>query len=498
MSIRDIARTFHHSRRQGPPDPRRTPAQALHPHQAARRPRSWAPSRPLIDAILAADETAPPKQRHTAMQVFRRLRDEHGYAGGYDQVRRYVGTTPPRPPRDLHPPGPRPRPSAWRPTSATSTSISPTAAGWCPVLIVAWAYSNYPFALALPTERTEAILARPGRGVRLLRLRAARGVVGQPHDGGPSRSFTGRERRLNPRYAGPGQPLHLRAAVLHAGHAATRSPTPRTGSRSCSGSGPRPCRAVADLAALNAHLRAALPGRGRSAPSAGYDGDDRPALRARPGRGRCRCRRSRSTPASCQPARWTSTRRCASTATATACRGAAPSGRDGQGLRRPRRGGGRRPGGGRGTRAVTAATSRSSTRCTTWRRWSAGRRRWTTPRCYATGNCPSRSPGCGRRWKSGTGRTAGARQYIRVLQLLAEHPLARVQQAVERCLRQRRTARRTDRRAGAAAQSERPRRCHASDDAGVSSASDAAGQYQVPRPDLGRFDQLLTQGEHAR
>ena len=25
------------------------------------------------------------------MQVFRRLRDEHGYRGGYDQVRRYIG-----------------------------------------------------------------------------------------------------------------------------------------------------------------------------------------------------------------------------------------------------------------------------------------------------------------------------------------------------------------------------------------------------------------------
>jgi hypothetical protein len=45
----------------------------------------------IIDAILADDEKAPPKQRHTASQVFRRLRDEHGYRGSYDQVRRYVG-----------------------------------------------------------------------------------------------------------------------------------------------------------------------------------------------------------------------------------------------------------------------------------------------------------------------------------------------------------------------------------------------------------------------
>src|SRR5689334_2085187 len=44
----------------------------------------------LVDDILAADESAPPKQRHTASQIFRRLAAEHDYAGGYDQVRRYL------------------------------------------------------------------------------------------------------------------------------------------------------------------------------------------------------------------------------------------------------------------------------------------------------------------------------------------------------------------------------------------------------------------------
>src|SRR4051794_28125053 len=80
MSIRDLARTFHHSRRkvrqilaQAQPKPytrsQPPPAPILGPFHAA------------IDAILAADEDAPRKQRHTAMQVFRRLRDEHAYAG---------------------------------------------------------------------------------------------------------------------------------------------------------------------------------------------------------------------------------------------------------------------------------------------------------------------------------------------------------------------------------------------------------------------------------
>jgi transposase len=38
---------------------------------------------PVIDAILAADMTAAPKQRHTARRIFERLRMEHGFTGGY-------------------------------------------------------------------------------------------------------------------------------------------------------------------------------------------------------------------------------------------------------------------------------------------------------------------------------------------------------------------------------------------------------------------------------
>jgi transposase len=45
---------------------------------------------PVIDAILEADKTAPPKQRHTAKQIFERLRIEHGFAGGYTVVKDYV------------------------------------------------------------------------------------------------------------------------------------------------------------------------------------------------------------------------------------------------------------------------------------------------------------------------------------------------------------------------------------------------------------------------
>ncbi len=45
---------------------------------------------PVIDAILEADKTAPPKQRHTAKRIFERLRIEHGFLGGYTGVKDYV------------------------------------------------------------------------------------------------------------------------------------------------------------------------------------------------------------------------------------------------------------------------------------------------------------------------------------------------------------------------------------------------------------------------
>ena len=44
----------------------------------------------IIDAILAADRDEPRKQRHTAQRIFERLRDEHGFSGGYTIVKDYV------------------------------------------------------------------------------------------------------------------------------------------------------------------------------------------------------------------------------------------------------------------------------------------------------------------------------------------------------------------------------------------------------------------------
>jgi len=157
MSIRQIARRFGHSRRkirhvlqESEPRPytlrKDRPAPRLGPYKA------------LIDQILADDEQAPRKQRHTAAKLYRRLRDEHSYAGGYDQVRRYVG----KHRRDrretfiplTHPPGRR--------LEADFGHIYvdfPDGRHHVSVLILTWSHSGFRFAVALPSERTEAILA---------------------------------------------------------------------------------------------------------------------------------------------------------------------------------------------------------------------------------------------------------------------------------------------------------------------------------------------------
>ena len=52
-----------------------------------------APFTGIIDSILEADKQVHAKQRHTAVRILERLRDEHGFTGGYTIVRNYVYMT---------------------------------------------------------------------------------------------------------------------------------------------------------------------------------------------------------------------------------------------------------------------------------------------------------------------------------------------------------------------------------------------------------------------
>jgi transposase len=156
MSIRQIARHFGHSRK----TVRHALAHAApHPEPLTRNRSApkLGPFQALIDQVLSGDQTAPPKQRHTAAQLYRRLRDEYGYRGGYAQVQRYVRKRRPRHEETFIPLGHLPG----RRLEADFGHIHvdfPDGRRLVPFLVAAWAYSNAPFVLALPFERTEAIL----------------------------------------------------------------------------------------------------------------------------------------------------------------------------------------------------------------------------------------------------------------------------------------------------------------------------------------------------
>lgn len=199
MSIREIARRFHHSRRKV----REVLRGSGQPQQYPRRQTQFAPRlgafHDWILQTLADDESQPPKQRHTAMRLFERLRDERGYEGGYDAVRRFVKKhrSDKREtfiPLD-HDPGQR--------LEADFGKIYvdfPEGRRQVSVLILVWSYSNAPFAIALPTERTEAILEGMVQAFEFFGC-VPREVWWDNPKTVATQLLTGRDRKVNPRYA---------------------------------------------------------------------------------------------------------------------------------------------------------------------------------------------------------------------------------------------------------------------------------------------------------
>ena len=251
MTIRQIARSFHVSRRTvrealASPEPKpytRTkppPAPVLGPFAA------------IIDQVLRDDRDAPPKQRHTAAQLFRRLQDEQGYPGSYPTVRRYVAahrhhSSPTFIPL-AHPPGHR--------LEADFGHIHvdfPDGRRLVPFLVTVWAYSNAPFVIALPTERTEAVLHGM---VRALEFFAA--VPREVWWDNPKTVATlilrGRQRLLHPRYAALAShytfdPKFCLPAQAH------EKPDVESGVRAVQRRFATPVPRVAGLAELNEHMR---------------------------------------------------------------------------------------------------------------------------------------------------------------------------------------------------------------------------------------------------
>jgi len=118
------------------------------------------PYLPLVRQWLADDETAPPKQRHTARRIYDRLVDEHDFAGAEVTVRQAVAKLR----------GGRPRHEAFVPLEAPFGRIAQADFGGAVVTIAGMRTevalfclrakaSKVPFVAAYPTERLEAFLA---------------------------------------------------------------------------------------------------------------------------------------------------------------------------------------------------------------------------------------------------------------------------------------------------------------------------------------------------
>ena len=261
LTIRQIADQLRHSPK--------TILKALKNPEPIRQTRAgpraapvFGPFREIVDAIVAADETAPRKQRHTAQQIFRRLVAEHGYTGSYDPIRRHLKHRRLDRRETFIPLDHRPGVRAEADFGHIQVDF-PDGRRAVPVLIVTWSYSNAPFALALPTERTEAILHG------LVEAFAFFGCV--PKElwwDNPTtvavHVLRGRERSLHPRYAALAShyPFTPRFCLP-----ATATEKPRVENRvyDLQRQWATPVPRVQDLAELNAHLRqCCVAARGRT------------------------------------------------------------------------------------------------------------------------------------------------------------------------------------------------------------------------------------------
>jgi transposase len=484
MSIRQISRQFGHTRK----TIRHVLNHAEPPAPAGRDRKAplLGPVVPIIDRILADDEKAPPKQRHSAAQIHRRLRDEHAYPGGYAQVQRHVLKHRRRHRETFIPLGHRPG----RRLEADFGHIHvdfPDGRRPVPFLVAAWAYSNAPFVLALPFERTEAILEGMVSAFEFFGA-----VPGEVWWDNPRTVATlilkGRERRVHPRYAALAS-HHVFEPKFCMPARGNEKPDAEGAVKAVQKRFATPVPGVADLGELNGLLRAwCLAERDRVVRSlAGpFTIGDRLAedlASALP------LPRDRFEACVIHPAVGVDKYQTAAF--------------DGNRYSVPRpfafgmvtvKGFVDRVAIASGGRVVaTHARSLEKSRMILDPLHflaALGRkpgsldhapvfRDWSLPACFAD---------LRGRLERQHGPSAGARQYARVLQLLIEHPLTRLSTAIEVCTREQLdTADAVIRRTKALASIEAARQ----PDAPTPPASFAATRVDVPLPDLSRFDQLL-------
>ncbi len=495
MSIRAIARVLHHSRRKirevlANPEPQ--------PYTRTKDPPAPKLDRfkPIIEEVLKADVRAPRKQRHTAAQIFRRLRGQHNYCGSYDQVRRYVSKHRRRQRETfiplVHEPGQRLEcdfghiyvdfPEGRRPV---------------PVLLPTWAYSYCPFAIALPTERTEAILAGMVEAFEFFGC-VPREVWWDNPKTVATAILKGRSRTLNERYAALAS--HYAFEPLFC-MPARGNEKPHTENRvfDLQRRWATPVPKVKDLNELNAYLRACcLKDRGRTVAGQTETIDqrferERTAADPLPARAFDACVHQEAKVDKYQTVRFDNNRY--SVPRNCAFRAATVKGyvnhiavvSDGQVVARHDRCYGR------GEQILDpihylvtlgrrpAALDHSNVY-----------RHWRLPVAFTQ---------LRERLERDHGPSAGARQYVRVLQLLGEHPIKRVQWAMERCARAEelcaeRIIQHTHRLAEQEARSASTNETSISSD--LADIDETLLTVQVPMRGLNHFDQFLSrEGEPA-
>ena len=131
--------------------------------------------------------------------MHRRLRDEHGYHGGYAQVQRYLFKHRRREQETFIPLGHL----AGQRLEADFGHIHvdfPDGRKLVSFLVTTWAYSNYPFVLALPFERTEAIHEGMVRAFEFFDCVPKEVWWDNPKTVATT-ILLGRERKIHPRYA---------------------------------------------------------------------------------------------------------------------------------------------------------------------------------------------------------------------------------------------------------------------------------------------------------
>lgn len=459
--------------------PEPTPYTLAQPREAP----VFGPFRAVVDAILAADATAPRKQRHTGTQVYRRLVAEHGYTGSYDPVRRHLKA------RRLaaretfvpldHAPGHR--------CEADFGHIHvdfPDGRRLVPVLVVTWSYSNAPFAVALPTERTEAVLHG------LVEAFAAFGCVPREVWWDNPRTVAlhihrGRDRTLHPRYAAPASHYAFAPPFCR-----PRTPRekPRVENRvkDLERMWTTPVPQVRDLAELNAHLRRCCQtARDRTCgghpETVGTRFDrDRAAAGPLPAHAFDPCVLQPASVDKYQTARF-----------------------DGNAYSVPRRWA-FRPVTVRGYVDRVAVVADGREVASHPRGYGRGERvldplhflvvldakpaALDHAPVYRDWHLPAALAALRRELEDRLGRRAGPRQYIRVLQLLARHPVERIERAVLAA-----RVRGDPTAAAIAAAADRL----AGDATGSPALLAAAHAVPAPRPDLSRFDRLLTRPPHG-